>query len=108
MTLELVLQTIINAIQLSTFYAMVAIGLSLVFGVAGIANLAHGEFYMLGAYVVWLSYSLKGLNFIGAVLLAMLVVGGLGIAIVSTSKGVMTGHKAWQQGIGGELLCYVW
>jgi len=81
MTLELVLQTIINAIQLSTFYAMVAIGLSLVFGVAGIANLAHGEFYMLGAYVVWLSYSLKGLNFIGAVLLAMLVVGGLGIAI---------------------------
>ena len=36
------------------------------------------------------------------------VYGGLGIAIVSTSKGVMTGQKAWQQGIGGELLCYVW
>jgi small subunit ribosomal protein S8 len=36
------------------------------------------------------------------------VYGGLGIAIVSTSRGVMTGHKAWQQGIGGELLCYVW
>ena len=35
------------------------------------------------------------------------VLGGLGIAIVSTSKGVMTGRKAWQQGIGGELLCYV-
>ena len=33
--------------------------------------------------------------------------GGLGIAIVSTSKGVMTGHQAWRQGIGGELLCYV-
>ena len=32
---------------------------------------------------------------------------GLGIAVVSTSKGVMTGHKAWRQGIGGELLCYV-
>jgi small subunit ribosomal protein S8 len=36
------------------------------------------------------------------------VYGGLGIAIVSTSSGVMTGHKAWQQGIGGELLCHVW
>jgi small subunit ribosomal protein S8 len=36
------------------------------------------------------------------------VYGGLGISIVSTSKGVMTGQKAWQQGIGGELLCYVW
>jgi len=34
--------------------------------------------------------------------------GGLGIAIVSTPEGVMTGHQAWRQGIGGELLCYVW
>ncbi len=36
------------------------------------------------------------------------VYGGLGIAIVSTSSGVMTGHRAWRQRIGGELLCYVW
>jgi small subunit ribosomal protein S8 len=36
------------------------------------------------------------------------IYGGLGIAIVSTSKGVMVGHKAYRQGIGGELLCYVW
>lgn len=36
------------------------------------------------------------------------VYGGLGIAIVSTSKGVKTGQEAWRQGIGGELLCYVW
>ncbi len=35
------------------------------------------------------------------------VSGGLGIAIISTSKGVMTGQQAWRQGIGGELLCYV-
>ena len=36
------------------------------------------------------------------------VYGGLGITIVSTPKGVMTGQQAWRQGIGGELLCYVW
>ena len=36
------------------------------------------------------------------------VYSGLGIAIVSTPKGVMTGQQAWRQGIGGELLCYVW
>jgi len=36
------------------------------------------------------------------------VYGGLGISIVSTSRGVMTGKRAWQQGVGGELLCYVW
>jgi len=35
------------------------------------------------------------------------VSGGLGIAILSTSKGVMTGQQAWRQGVGGELLCYV-
>ena len=36
------------------------------------------------------------------------VYGGLGIAIISTPKGVMVGQQAWRQGIGGELLCYVW
>lgn len=36
------------------------------------------------------------------------VFGGLGTAIVSTSKGVKTGNQAWHQGIGGELLCYIW
>ena len=36
------------------------------------------------------------------------VYGGLGIAILSTPKGVVTGQQAWRQRIGGELLCYVW
>jgi small subunit ribosomal protein S8 len=36
------------------------------------------------------------------------VYGGLGIAIVSTPKGIMTGKKAWRQCVGGEILCYVW
>jgi len=36
------------------------------------------------------------------------VYGGLGIAILSTPKGVMTGQQAWRQKVGGELLCYIW
>ncbi len=36
------------------------------------------------------------------------VLGGLGIAILSTSKGIMTDRSARQLGIGGEVLCYVW
>lgn len=36
------------------------------------------------------------------------VYGGLGIAILSTPRGVMTGHQAWRNRVGGELLCYVW
>ena len=36
------------------------------------------------------------------------VYGGLGVAILSTPQGVMTGQQAWRNGIGGEILCYVW
>jgi small subunit ribosomal protein S8 len=36
------------------------------------------------------------------------VYGGMGIAIISTPRGVMTGRQAWRQGVGGELLCYIW
>lgn len=36
------------------------------------------------------------------------VLGGLGVAVVSTSKGVMTEREAYRQRLGGELMCYVW
>jgi small subunit ribosomal protein S8 len=36
------------------------------------------------------------------------VYGGLGVAIVSTSKGVMSGRRARRMGVGGEVLCHVW
>ena len=36
------------------------------------------------------------------------VYGGMGLSIISTSRGVMTGRRAWRMGLGGELLCYVW
>jgi|TARA_B100001142_G_C14310373_1_gene646398 small subunit ribosomal protein S8 len=36
------------------------------------------------------------------------VLGGLGIAIISTSQGVLTDNKARHQGLGGEVLCYIW
>ena len=34
--------------------------------------------------------------------------GGIGISIISTSQGVMSGQNAWRRGLGGELVCYVW
>lgn len=36
------------------------------------------------------------------------VYGGLGVAIMSTSRGVMSGQEAWREKVGGEVLCYVW
>lgn len=37
-----------------------------------------------------------------------LVLSGMGIAVLSTSRGVMTGKKAYRLGLGGEVICYVW
>jgi small subunit ribosomal protein S8 len=36
------------------------------------------------------------------------IYGGLGIAILTTPQGVLTGEQAWRKGLGGEVLCYVW
>lgn len=36
------------------------------------------------------------------------VYGGLGVAILSTPQGIMTGQQAWRRHVGGEVLCYVW
>jgi small subunit ribosomal protein S8 len=36
------------------------------------------------------------------------IYGGLGIAVISTSQGVMTGQQAWKKSLGGEVLCYAW
>ena len=46
------IQSISNAVILGSIYAIVAVGLALAFGVMQMANFAHGEFFMAGAYVV--------------------------------------------------------
>jgi len=81
MSLDLALQTAGNAAVVSVFYALMAIGFTLVFGVMGVLNLAHGELYMVGAYVVWIAYAQGGVPFPAAVALAVVVVAGLGLLI---------------------------
>ncbi len=65
--------------MISVFYALIAVGLVLVFGVMGILNFAHGELYMAGAYVVWIVYAESGAPFAVGVIAAMAVVGGMGL-----------------------------
>jgi len=64
---------------------LVALGLSLVFGLMGIINFAHGIFYMLGAYAGWLTVQLTG-NFWLALVLAPLSVGLVGVVV---ERGVL-------------------
>ena len=64
-----------------SFYAMLSLGLAVIFGLLGIVNFAHGALYMIGAYVAWLSLEKFGLNYWVALLLAPLVVGAIGVVI---------------------------
>jgi branched-chain amino acid transport system permease protein len=67
-----------------SFYAMLSLGLAVIFGLLGIVNFAHGALYMIGAYVAWFSLEKFGLNYWFALLLAPLVVGALGVVIERT------------------------
>ncbi len=81
---ELALQTAVNGAVVSVFYALMAIGFTLIFGVMGVINFAHGELYMIGAYVVWLAYAQGNLPFPLAVLLSIAVVAGIGLVMERT------------------------
>jgi branched-chain amino acid transport system permease protein len=67
-----------------SFYAMLSLGLAVIFGLLGIVNFAHGALYMIGAYVAWMSLEYLGLNYWFALVLAPLVVGALGVVIERT------------------------
>jgi branched-chain amino acid transport system permease protein len=66
------------------FYAMLSLGLAVIFGLLGIVNFAHGALYMVGAYVAWLALEKFGLNYWVSLVLAPLVVGALGAVIERT------------------------
>ena len=51
MQLEFLLEQVVNGLVLGGYYLLVALGLSLIFSIGGVVNLAHGAFYALGAYV---------------------------------------------------------
>ncbi len=74
-------QTLANAIVSGSIYSTVAVGLALGFGVMKMANFAHGEFFMLGAYVVFLLYGEADLPFPVAVLAAFPIVALIGVIV---------------------------
>jgi branched-chain amino acid transport system permease protein len=67
-----------------SFYAMLSLGLAVIFGLLGIVNFAHGALYMIGAYVAWFALEKFGINYWFALLLAPLIVGALGVVIERT------------------------
>jgi branched-chain amino acid transport system permease protein len=72
-------QQIANGLVNGMSYVLIAVGLTLVFGVLRIVNFAHGEFYMLGAFATYFIISLLGIPYVPAALLATVVVAAVGI-----------------------------
>ena len=63
------------------FYAMLSLGLAVIFGLLGVVNFAHGALYMLGAFAAWIMLDKFGINYWFALVLAPLVVGAFGVVI---------------------------
>lgn len=95
--MEISFQTVMSQVMLGlnngVFYAILSLGLAVIFGLLNIVNFAHGSLYMLGAYVALLGYTKLGpligipdfhLNYWAALILAPLVVGAVGVVIERT------------------------
>jgi branched-chain amino acid transport system permease protein len=84
-----ILAQLLNALVIGSFYALVALGYSIVYGIIRLINFAHGDFYMIGSFIGYSLLMLFGKTFIGngvfgiglAMLLAMALTGGVGAAV---------------------------
>lgn len=79
--MEQLLQHTLNALILGGTYALLGIGLTLIFGIMRVVNFTHGELYAFGAYMAYMAVMLLGLNFFAALVLAILLGVLLGAAI---------------------------
>ncbi len=78
-SLDIILQQIFYGIVLGSTYVLIASGFSLIWGVVGILNLAHGEFFMLGAFATYFFFTYLGWNPIVAILITMVLILGAGV-----------------------------
>jgi branched-chain amino acid transport system permease protein len=79
--MDLFFQQVFNGVMLGSTYAIVALGLTLVFGILHIPNFAHGHLYMLGAYVSFFLITYFGFGFWTALILATLCLGLVGVVV---------------------------
>lgn len=76
---ELVISTGINALGLSSLYILVALGFAFLFNILGILNFAHGVIYMVGGYICYQFSVAYNINQWVALVLAAIIMGGLGL-----------------------------
>ncbi|MCL5126308.1 MAG: branched-chain amino acid ABC transporter permease [Deltaproteobacteria bacterium] len=79
--MENFIQVVVNGTLISGLYALIAVGLTLIFGVMRVINFAHGEFMMLGGYTTYWLFVLLRLDPLLSLLISMVVLAGLGLIV---------------------------
>ena len=92
----LTLDLFLNGLIIGVFYALMAIGLSLIFGILKVVNFAHGEFYMVGAYAYTLAALMLGIHPWIALPFAFLVGGAVGLVVERLlMRPLYGGYASW-------------
>ncbi|NLN15137.1 MAG: branched-chain amino acid ABC transporter permease [Tissierellia bacterium] len=79
--MEQVIQQVVNGVSLGSIYALIALGYTMVYGIIKLINFAHGDIYMIGAYVGFALTTFFNFGFFPALIVSMLVTSILGIII---------------------------
>lgn len=79
--LQALLSQLLLGLVNGSFYAMLSLGLAVIFGLLNVINFAHGAMYMMGAFLTWIALNYFGVNYWVMLLLAPLLVGLFGIII---------------------------
>ncbi|EKB54070.1 branched-chain amino acid ABC transporter permease [Falseniella ignava] len=79
--MQLLMQQMVNGIALGSIYAMIALGYTMVYGTIRLINFAHGDVYMLGAFLGYYLFTVLGVNWMLALLITMGVIAVVGVLI---------------------------
>ena len=82
--LQAMLSQLLLGLVNGSFYAMLSLGLAVIFGLLNVINFAHGALYMMGAFLAWMGMNYFGINYWAMLLIAPLLVGLFGIIIEKT------------------------
>jgi len=74
-------QVLLNALVVGTTYALIALGITIIFSIMKVVNFAHGQLYMIGGFVVYYFNVVFGLPFWFGLLMSFLIVGALGVVM---------------------------
>ncbi len=93
----MIIQQLINGLTIGSIYAMVALGYTLAYGILGLINFAHGDVYMVGAFIAYFCVSILKINIIVSFFVALIVSGILGALIEFTAfRSIRSGSRSSQ------------